>query len=1008
MGRRKYKLLALYLVIMFVIIICMSPPFVQADIKTFDLDDSFEDIYYNKIYNQYENRTIKEYFTYELGDTCDFNEDIDKEGFVFREQTRMTSYSDSVINGIYSIKAKKDVGGTSAYIKFNTPTHDLNVLHYSILEIKVKVNTTVGNPYLVVVDDHHSPIWLENFYLTTDWITFTNNEPYNLNHEQNHTKLMLRFGVVTDNAGDTPAYKFDVDYIYVWRNNVTDFMIQEENDSWDFDEGDNEGWTSYDLDVYTIANHLATGETDCLTSSDGIKNNQDYLISNDYNQVYIYVKTNRTQQFLYWVSTDVTARAKYFTITTDWTLHVIDLSDWIGETVTETRIITTSAGNPLKMDFDYVSLSYDNFEDDPELFKWQEKSSTRANKGLNSFYHNYAVNYIVYEGFEMNYNSSIIVDFISLSVFPQRIAFHIYANFYFKVSLFIGTTEYILEVHDYSINDWRYIGERIDREDYVINDTDVDFYLKITPLSQFSETHIAYLDNLEVDYTDIKEDFVHDYGSRSGTDEDYAEINATNSYFNIYNSGENPTYLNGDTLGFWYSVQSNEIFSRRMKLETNFDLRDTGASDVGDVFVTHDTSINITIDKEYYVFMHLEIDFINNGTHDFVLAELEQSIYVDDVLTYYQSDKAFIDLLATILVVKLSSSIQLTQIDHHTFQIFSTFENDYTGNKTSFRGISFNVNDGTTDSGLNILSLFQKTSYIPTLVSPIPPVYSTSKPEITQVSSRDISHSEPITSIALQPYRWHVWNVISPFRSIWNVIVSIGKTVTGIYNLIVNFMALVEEIKALLSGTGGSIGDVLSAVFELLGVAGEDIGSILSTIIGGFANLGGLLSGIGDVVDGSFFDNMFSPFADSTNDALDDWSIIDDFGDFGDAWEVGDWEDMSDTYVNFLPTVNNDFISSSQNMWGGFWVRFGAGDIKEVPATAERLFTGVTDWLTILIVIYLVWMAMLIGRKDWDRMSRELSRIVGIIVWILSAIMKFIHWIFEIIWAILDIIIPFT
>lgn len=1182
--KRRYKVIALYFSIMFLIMLFVSPSFpVQADIKTFSLDDSFEDIYYNKIYNQYTNRTKEEYtiyynstfrpnevgnteeltragggsynyeaideiipdddttyltlptfsegvdtynipnptdntgdiinitlyirvkkidtennlayftirsegtnyyqlipinylwnthsytyfvnpadsetwewedldaleigvkldildgsarvtqvylvvnyfsvggkefFYHKLGDGCDFEED--KEEFSYWLNNYMTDYSDNVINGKYVIETKKLTGSTVAYIKYEK-TVNFSTIHWDKLEIRIRINNTFGNPHFYLINQHSAIIWSPSIYPTTEWQTFTREGLAGSNYRQTSLKHGIFLRTDTPLATDTPAYKLEIEYIKIWRNNFTDYATKELEDSWDFDEGDKEGFTIAGSSSDVVENgYLEWIKTD--------ENPHTYIHQNpeiDYNYYDYYVtkvwsnSSDYNIQCRFKDSNDVFRSITIgSTVANTWVVVFYDLGSypyWNGDIATYKDTFgilfreKTVQDLTDKFRVDYLVLNHDDFEGELNDYQEQTTSFTRARHGLKSFYHNYKVNDTFPDSYIMNYSSHIIIDFVTTSLFVQKFHFTIYTNFYFTVSLFLGTTEYLLHTRE-SINNWLYVGERIEREDYILNSSTEAIYLKITPTSFFYENQTCYIDDLEVTYTDVLEDFSHSYDTRSGSYQNSATINATNSYFNAFNSGEYATYLNSQTLGYWYAVQSNDIFTRRMKLFTKWDLRDGGSAtpDIADIYMTHRTYINLTIDKEYYLYIDLRVSFTDNLTHNFIQTRMYQYVYVDNVLTYYQSDLSFIDELVSIYFVKFSTSVQLTQTDHHTFTVYNTFANDYSGNKTSFRGISFSVNEGNKNSGLNVASIFQNTTYMSELISPIPPVFKTCKPEITQISSRDISHSSPLTPAGFQPYQHHVWGILTPFRSLWQILVSIGKIIVDIYNLIVNLTAVIEEIKLLLSGEGGSVGDVISSIFDLLGGVGETIGDILSAVTGGFGNIGDLLSGIGGVIDGNFFDNMFSPFADSTNDAIVDFSIIDEFQDFSEGWDIGDWSDMEDSYVNFVPTINPNFLGDTKNMWGGFWINFVGEDISQVPKTTKNLMEGVSDWLTILICIYLVWLAMLIGRKDWDRMSRELSRVVRIIVWMVSAIMKIIHWIFEIIWALLDVLIPFT
>jgi len=437
-------------------------------------------------------------------------------------------------------------------------------------------------------------------------------------------------------------------------------------------------------------------------------------------------------------------------------------------------------GSTMKLDTYSARLSqvYCIVYNEPEVelgstttYKKQDRSYYRAYGGLYSYFHNVSRNYTDYD-IVIKHNSSIIINFVSLNIFPQALTFFLYFNCYYNISLFIGTEEYVLKTHDYSTDDWKWVSIRLNRREYLITDLDVDFYLKIYPIENNNTYDIFHMDNLKVKYTDPEQVinyFSECYGGE-GYD-DWVLINDTSSSFYASGTGENPAgWLEDGTSDGWdYRTYSNKIMSRGMKIHTSWTLRDWTDDNYLYIF----TDMVFTIDKEYHLYERI----IFSSKHpsfppeESLVTRLVR-LYTDDVLTYEMSNHTvFIDDIFD-EYYDLTHTIELSQLNEHTMQYASSFANLYT-NQTDWRPLIFNINEEI-QSGLNIMDYGQRVRYTAD-------GSASTNPIIQQKTIVDI-HNTPISDFTIPDIEGGF------FRNIWDRLMYYMGEATGLEGLMWQYL----------------------------------------------------------------------------------------------------------------------------------------------------------------------------------------------------------------------------
>jgi len=577
-------------------------------------------------------------------------------------------------------------------------------------------------------------------------------------------------------------------------------------------------------------------------------------------------------------------------------------------------------------------------------YKKQDTSYYRAFGGLYSYFHNVSRNYTSF-GEIIKHNSSIIIDFMTLNIFPQALVFFLYFNCFYNISLFIGTEEYVLKTHNYSIEDWKYIDIRLERKDYLITDINADFYIKIYPIENNNTHDVFYMDNLKVRYTDPEQAI--DYSHRCVVGEqydDYVSINATSSSFYAKGTGVNPAgWLDYYTTQAWrYETHSNTIMSRGMKLNNFWTLYDY--EPVNDFFV--DTEINMTIDKEYYIYDSLH--FIATGSAGKVSVSRQLYLYIDNNLILYMYNQSIIDKGFPNDYYELSHIIELNQLNEHTMQYASSFSNFYT-NITDWRPLIFSINEDI-QFGLNIMSYTQMTHYTVD-------VESASNPTIFQKTIVDI-HNSPISDFTIPDIEGGF------FRSIWErLLYYIGRS-TGIEGLLWQQLNLERAYNELMIDM---INDLIEGVDNpnWLEDYYQDIQDIQDTYAGGIV---------------STWRNLFS------ND---------------------DYSGLETRFDNRWGGLFRKATQGEESFFTRMFGRIFGENIGFIPQLIWSFFGNFINWIVIFFVMFLVMFMKAIMKRDYDRVKGIIGGSISVILFIVQVVKWFIGFIIRIL-TMIGGFIPFT
>ena len=135
---------------------------------------------------------------------------------------------------------------------------------------------------------------------------------------------------------------------------------------------------------------------------------------------------------------------------------------------------------------------------------------------------------------------------------------------------------------------------------------------------------------------------------------------------------------------------------------------------------------------------------------------------------------------------------------------------------------------------------------------------------------------------------------------------------------------------------------------------------------------------------------------------------MDDFNDIFSDFENRDWNNFDVSFSNVFPNIDEALLTSSEGWFGNFWGGIIGFNIMTPFVYGNAIFQNILIWITLLMIIYLIYLMKRIMARDWDRLSIEMSRIYHIIKMLIDTVIFIFHWIFEIIHAILDVTIPFT
>jgi len=842
--------------------------------------------------------------------------------------------------------------------------------------------------------------------------------------------------------------------IYSEWTNMSEDYINYLNDSWDWDEGHRDSWYSvgFQSSGYTVESspvgHINISSQDVpLTRNMGMYSNDwasNPLDLSEHMTVIVrfrgqYNGSNDDFKIIFGVSDD----SGDFTNNDEvvFTESIYSSENWyimfytftgLGDcdfsNVEQMRIIAQLPSGQVFDTYDNFDVDFIHFINDTETFTHinQERETLRASKGLYSYYHNYTSNITYYDNisFSFNPNATIKIDIPSYTVFPESISFDIWSNHIFNFSLFIENNEFLLHQETLYSNEWLDVSETIQREDYIFNSTTGSIYFEL--YSNHTDYLEIYIDELKITYTDSPPIFDYDFdtwlgkygGSLYGKDYNlnYFNYNMTSQSIHAEPSGEGTYNFDySHTRGCVYDTISNELFSRRIYHEYEIKTNST------DVFTELHQETTFNIDKEYRLEVYLKVEpEYTGGTPTQWQVLLRYFLYVDNVISDggFTQQPIFYDYYFPNMY-HFKFSIDVVQEDYNTISTVCIYKNAITGNTTQTNPYTFEINKGEDKifNSLNIVQVNSTILYKPRIVIPFT-IVKDSETIIDGKITRSIKHSDvetenPNPIIVNRPD----WDGTKPFKSLFAILgYYINLFIEG---LLSDFMlvAYVKEMYNFMYSTftgwdvifnnilGGinNLGSIMSSILSFLTANLTGVSSFLS-------NIWGFLSGdLSDFIT-DFFDNIALPFENLFIDYRDTFGEVDFFHDIRLAFEgdATDWDNLGLKWENFFGSMSISLVTNTKNMWGAFWINVMGFDPSIIIVTIVDLFDTLSNWLTLLLIMYIVYICQLIIRGDWDRLRRELTGIINIIVWVISAIVKVIHWIFEVIWAILDVAIPFT
>ena len=579
-------------------------------------------------------------------------------------------------------------------------------------------------------------------------------------------------------------------------------------------------------------------------------------------------------------------------------------------------------------------------------YKQQDTSYYRAYGGLYSYFHNVSRNHTEYE-VTVKHNSSIIINFVTLNIFPQAMSFFIYFNCYYNISLFIGEEEHVLLTHDYSIDDWKYIGIRLNRRDYLITDLNADFYLKIYPIENNNTHDVFYMDNLKVKYTDPEP--VINYRSWCHGGEEYNDwvlINDTTSSFYAITTDEHPAgWLEDGTSDKWaYRTASNRILSRGMTLYNAWTLHDWEVDNTLVIF----TDINFTTDREYYI---SDVTyFFNNVGNGLSQVNRILRLFIDNVNVYDVGNFSFISDSSSFLgeYYELSHKVELVQINEHTMQYASSFANLFT-NITDWRPMIFPINEDI-QVGFNIMRYTQQTQYVAG-------GSASTNPIIFQKTLVDI-HNTPISDLTIPDIEGGF------FRNIWNILMDYIGEYTGLKGLIWQWEQLERAYQEAMI-------DVLNDIVE-----GIDTANWLDDFY----------NDIQDIQD-TYADGIVSTWRNLFNQ--------DDMDGLSDRFDLR-WGSRFERAARGETSIFTKIIG-----------RIFGEDVGIIPQLIWQFFINFKNWAVIGFVMFIVMFMKALMKRDYDRVKGIVSGSISVIMFIV----KMIQWIIGFVIKILTMIggfIPFT
>jgi len=262
--------------------------------------------------------------------------------------------------------------------------------------------------------------------------------------------------------------------------------------------------------------------------------------------------------------------------------------------------------------------------------------------------------------------------------------------------------------------------------------------------------------------------------------------------------------------------------------------------------------------------------------------------------------------------------------------------------------------------------------------------------------TRDISHSpleaqQEDIEVPTMDYVEGEW-----LQNIWR----------GLKYLVALFFYAVQSLAEIIQVLKDIFYNIKNAIAQFVGFMVQIIGLLQN----GFQTLGNIETKSGNFMD-NFFNNIISPFTTELDDENQSNTWFNWFNTMPQDWYDEDYTPFKNSWEIFYKPLSWTLLENTSNFWGGnfSWVLGGETfPFLDLVILSFELLVGMWDWMTLLIIIYLVRFAKLIVTGNWDKIRLELGMIINALRWIINSII----WVFEKIWNVIDlllnVLIPFT
>jgi len=648
-----------------------------------------------------------------------------------------------------------------------------------------------------------------------------------------------------------------------------------------------------------------------------------------------------------------------------------------------------------------------------------------------------------------------VIDIPHVSYFPNKIVFYSYStNYKYELRFYIDNYYKTLKTFDAGM--WIYTGERIDRSDYIINNTNSEIkFVIIAQESNVTETidNLLIIDDLEITYTDYRYQFENSFNFLNNSGEleitDYTVKNE-NNYFKLDTTlrerGFSPIYE-------YKTSTTKDIFTRRAFMEYSLKTKSDGYM----ATFLNQTQM-IYADKTY------KIVFTVNGTEYFGSANYTTGVSVGLSVYYWNETNAkfvrYTYVYDIYQYIKLDNSLYLkieyecVQIDYNSLSIKTYVQNGYVANDSTSVSLDLGLSINTEKIKHSFLTSDFETTlkqyYVTSVSPPNPPALDTQTFSTELSISRDIKHSE-VQTIGKEknPYQidWdadffdivkQVLKVIVNFfidsltffvqsliylKEILAEIINIKNILRSIENWIMGISQTIDEIKNIISTNGITINSILQILGEINnyipGIAG-DIGNIADTIIDVFnvlkdvydiiINLDTSVTDMEDFITQDLLDDL-EELASDIETELATYDVL-DFFNFGlnltNYWKLGDWTSFTNEYSSFFPSTETVFENIIDVALEPFYFLFGGHNVGIIISKSLSFFEQIVPFIYILLMMYMYRILKLINARDWEALKDEIETVIRIINYVFRFIWKTFDFIFRMIHAILDVAIPLT